>query len=143
MRDIGVGFFGMSKERAQSVALARALSLLWVVLLGAAAFLAAMAEKNAVDQALGIASITYGGILGIFLLGRFTNVPGGAALFGFLVGIGFAAFLKFSPFPGLGTIFWPWYVPAGATLTITTALLVAKLRPRTTSEPPREPLQAP
>jgi Na+/proline symporter len=123
VRDIAVGLFGLSKERAESVMLARLLSLLWVILLGAAAFLAAAAQKNAVDQALGIASITYGGVLGIFLLGRFTRVAGAPALVGFLVGTAVSAFLKFAPLLDIQTVYWPWLVPVGTTLTVVTALL--------------------
>ena len=108
-----------------------------------------MADQNAVNLALGIASITYGGVLGIFLLGRFTRARGAPVIAGFLAGTAFSTYLFF--FPPLAwahalwtwcapdaltfaaeafttpKIFWPWFVPAGAAVTVATALVLSRL----------------
>jgi len=127
VHDIGRGLFGIGKERAESVGLARVVSLLWAAALGAAAFLVSMADRNVVDLALGIASITYGGVLGIFLLSRFTRSSGKAAVAGFLCGTGFSAYLFFFPLPLVGKVFWPWLVPLGAAVTVLAAFLSRRL----------------
>jgi SSS family transporter len=146
VRDLAVGLFRLAPERAHSLALARFFSLVWVAALGGAAFLTAMAERNVVDLAMGIASITYGGVLGIFLLGRFTRIRGGPVAAGFLAGTGSAAYLFFFPplwgakalltllAPGCAVLFadpirgpklfWPWLVPVGTVLTVTTAVFL-------------------
>jgi hypothetical protein len=102
----------------------------WAAALGGAALLASRADRNAVDLALGIASITYGGVLGIFLLGRFTSVSGFPAVCGFLGGTAFSAFLYFGEIPGIGTVFWPWFVPAGALVTVAVAIALSLLAAR-------------
>lgn len=74
---------------------------------------------------LTIASITYGGLLGVFLLGtwnRSANQTG--ALAGFVVGIaGMIAIHRFTP------LAWTWYVVAGTVITFAVGSAVSLIFP--------------
>ena len=129
LQDVAVALFGFSRERARSVGPARLLSLAWALALGACAFLAP-ADKSVVDRVLEIAAVTYGGILGIFLLSRFTRLGSPPVLCGFFLGVGFSVLLAFVELPVVGKVFWPWYVPGGALVTIAGALLAGTRLPR-------------
>ncbi len=137
LQDVAVALFGLSRERARSVALARLLSLAWALALGACAFLSPT-DKSVVDRVLEIAAITYGGILGIFLLSRFARLSSAPVLIGFFLGVGFSACLAFVELPLAGKVFWPWYVPSGAFVTIAGAFAAAPCFPRrgTAARPP-------
>jgi Na+/proline symporter len=117
LQDVAVALFGLSRERARSVGLARILSLLWALALAACAFLTPT-DKSVVDRVLEIAGIAYGGILGIFLLSRFARLASAPILVGFFLGIAFSTYLAFFELPIVGKVFWPWYVPSGAFVTI-------------------------
>ncbi|MFQ5724599.1 MAG: transporter, partial [Terriglobia bacterium] len=77
------------------------------------------------EAGLTIASITYGALLGLFLLGRFvpTATPRGAAA-GMLVGLAVMLGVKF------GTpIAWTWYVLLGTTVTFLVGLAASRILP--------------
>jgi hypothetical protein len=83
-------------------------------------------NQSVVEIALGIASITYGGLLGIFLLGILSKRTGQkGAVIGFSVGI--AVMLSVSLIPILlgmnALVHWTWYVALGTTVTVGTGLL--------------------
>jgi Na+/proline symporter len=128
VRDLGVGLFGLDRKRAESVGLARFVSFWWVLALGGAAFLASLSDEYVIDLALGVAAVTYGGVLGIFLIGRFTRLAGAPVLAGFLAGTSCSACLYIWPVPGLGAVKWPWFVPVGATIVLIVAGLAAAAR---------------
>ncbi len=129
LQDVAVALFGLSRERARSVGLARVLSLFWALALAACAFLSPT-DRSVVDRVLEIASITYGGILGIFLLSRFARLPSAPVLVGFFLGVGATTYLWLFKVPCVGKVFWlfevppdgkvfwPWYVPVGAIVTV-------------------------
>ncbi|MDX1495566.1 MAG: hypothetical protein R3253_15975, partial [Longimicrobiales bacterium] len=72
----------------------------------------------AVEVALGIASLVYGGLLGAFALGVFTTRPGQrAVIIGIAVGIGTVTLLR-------DQMAWPWYVLVGSTVTFLTGVAV-------------------
>jgi SSS family solute:Na+ symporter len=73
------------------------------------------------EAGLTIASIAYGGLLGVFLLGILPRrIPEIAAVIGFCAGIGVEIYVK------LGTqIAFTWYVAIGTLVTFTTALLIS------------------
>ncbi len=101
-------------------------TLVWAALLigGAILFIPLSQGTSAVEVALGIASLVYGGLLGAFALGVFTERPGqGAAMIGVAVGIGTVTLLR-------NEMAWPWYVLVGSIVTFVTGSLVGLLRPR-------------
>lgn len=94
-------------------------TLLWAALLvgGAILFIPLSRGTSAVEVALGIASLVYGGLLGAFALGVFTTKPGQrAAMIGVAVGIGTVTIFR-------DAMAWPWYVLVGATVTFVTGVV--------------------
>jgi SSS family transporter len=95
-------------------------TLVWALLLivGAVIFIPLSRGTSAVEVALGIASLVYGGLLGAFALGVLTKRPGqGAVITGIAVGIGGVTLLR-------NTMAWPWYTLVGAALTFAVGSLV-------------------
>jgi solute:Na+ symporter, SSS family len=76
-----------------------------------------------VELALSIASYTYGGLLGLFLLGILPGrPPRSAVLTGFLAGIAATGcVILFTP------VAWTWYTTAGASATLLVTTLVSAL----------------
>jgi solute:Na+ symporter, SSS family len=95
-------------------------TLLWAALLifGAVAFIPLSRGTSAVEVALGIASLVYGGLLGAFALGVFTRRPGqGAVIAGMIVGIGSVTLMR-------DQMAWPWYALVGSTITFVVGSLL-------------------
>jgi len=99
---------------------ARYATVFWGVLLMGVALIAR--QWGSVLQAgLSIASIVYGALLGVFLLGLLTHRVGEkAAMCGMLVGLGLLLYIRFAT-----PIAFTWYVLIGAIATFVTALLVS------------------
>ncbi|MEX2263740.1 MAG: sodium:solute symporter [Bryobacteraceae bacterium] len=105
---------------------ARVATVAWgVVLLG----IGIMARKwgSVLEAGLAIASIPFGALLGVFLLGLLTrHVTETAAIAGLLAGLTTMVYVRF--FTGVA---WTWYVLIGATVTFTVGWLAATvLTPR-------------
>jgi SSS family transporter len=113
--------------------LGRIFSALWgLALIGAALFfhrLSSGGDTPVVVLALSIASITYGALLGTYVLGaRVTAARGrdvvGAVLLSVAVMLVVVFSAKIAAHEGfawlapVGQLAWPWYVPAGTALTI-------------------------
>jgi SSS family solute:Na+ symporter len=101
-------------------------SLVWAALLvgGAILFIPLSQGTSAVEVALGIASLVYGGLLGAFALGVLTKRPGElAAIIGIAAGIGFVTLIR-------DQIAWPWYVLVGSTITLLVGSAVGVVAPR-------------
>ena len=78
-------------------------------------------ERSALDQALSIASLFNGPVLGVFLLGSFLKrVRQTPALIGMLVSIALMFYIRFAT-----PIAWPWYVLIGSVTTFAVAFLVS------------------
>jgi Na+/proline symporter len=118
---------GARDDEARILRAGKAFTLVWAALLitGAILFIPLSRGTAAVEVALGIASLVYGGLLGAFMLGIFTKRPGqGAAICGIATGIGVVTLLR-------DQMAWPWYVLVGATITFVVGSaigLVAKTR---------------
>ena len=86
----------------------------------------AQAWGSVLEAGLTITSITFGAVLGIFLVGRVGWRLGGyQASIAMLVGIGVLLFVHIQ-----GTIAWTWYTLLGALVTITCAGLLSLLNGR-------------
>jgi len=104
----------------------KAFSLGWSLLLvaGAVAFIPLSRGTSAVEVALGIAAVVYGGLLGAFALGVSTTLPGQrAAVLGIAAGVAAVASLQ-------GSVSWLWYVPIGAVVTCGTGCVLGFTRTR-------------
>jgi Na+/proline symporter len=132
-------------DAAHLLRVGHVISLGWGLLLIVAAFgfhaMAATASTPAVVLALSIASVTYGALLGTYILaGRFAQVSGPDAIRAVVTTVVVMLLVLFAArlatLPGLGglapigRLAWPWYVPLGTALAIATGLLSAQVRRR-------------
>ena len=69
MMDIYIPFFGKNLDENRKLRISRMLTIIWAILLIFSAIIFRESSKAVVEIALSIASFTYGGLLGTFLLG--------------------------------------------------------------------------
>ena len=124
----------------------RLFTLLWGTVLVLGALLFRQREAPVVVVALSIASLTYGPLLGAFVLARFARVrerdvvaalPAASVLMAAVVFAGPLASWLGGPgmLVGVSRLAWPWYVPLGTALTVATGLGLS-LRPARAAGPP-------
>jgi SSS family transporter len=120
---------GRGSAEAGEVKVARFVTVAWgVVLLVIGTF--ARHWGTVLEAGLTIASIAYGGLLGVFLLGLMPRrVPQNAAIFGMVAGIGTEVYLK------LGTsVAFTWLAAVGTVVTFGSAWLASPLFERSSGE---------
>jgi len=125
MLDIYKPYFGKNSSEAKDLLLSRIVTLGWAVLLVCMAIFFIYSESTVlVETALGVASFTYGGLLGMFLLGVINKKAGQAdAIVGFVVGVITMIAVVLSKSVG-----WTWYTVIGSSITVLTGSLVAMIR---------------
>ncbi|HET7273854.1 MAG TPA: sodium:solute symporter [Longimicrobiaceae bacterium] len=110
----------------------RVFTLVWGAILVGGALLFTSKETPVVELGLAIASFTYGGLLGAFVLGILNKrAIQRDAIWAIGVGIAVMTFIVFS---GLG-IAWPWHVVIGTFVTFATGSLLAM-----SHAPPADPV---
>ncbi len=124
----------------QELKISRIVTLIWGGILTGSAILFAILQLNAgerptvVELGLGIASYTYGGLLGAFGLGILFKSPNSKdAMLGFFVGLTSLLFMVQGPIqnflPGDGlTIAWPLYTLFGSIIVISVGYLSSMIR---------------
>ncbi len=115
--DLWAPWAGASGDDRRILRAGRLFTLGWSALLvgGALVFLRVGQGTAAVEVALGVASLVYGGLLGAFALGIFSRrADAGSVAVGMLVGIGVITWLWVAHRSALA---WPWYVLVGSILT--------------------------
>lgn len=99
----------------------RFLTLAFGIIQIAVALFLMQQQRSALDQALSVASLFNGPVLGVFLVGSFlkrvTQTP---ALIGMLVSIALMFYIRFAT-----PIAWPWYVLIGSVTTFSVAYLAS------------------
>jgi Na+/proline symporter len=116
-------------ERSQ-LRLARGATIAWGLVLLAIATVARH-WGPVLEAGLTIASIAYGGLLGVFLLGLLPRrIPENAAIIGMVAGVAVVVFVRLDTH-----IAWTWYVAIGTIMTFITALAASVFL----KEPAREP----
>jgi len=97
------------------------LTLLWGVVQIGVALVAMRQNRSALDQALSVASLINGPVLGVFLVGTFLRrVSEPPALIGMLVSIVIMLYIRFwTP------LAWTWYVLIGSVITFLVAWLIS------------------
>ena len=119
----------------------RLFTLAWAAALVGGALLLRRREAPVVVVALSIASLTYGALLGTFLLARVRRVRQGDAVTALLLGSLLMAVVVFAgplaaTFGGplwlraLGRLAWPWYVPVGTVVTMVIGMVASTARAR-------------
>ena len=104
---------GKVTDEKQSILVARFATVGWGVILLAIAIAAAQVSKSVLDTGLKIASVPFGALLGVFLLGVLTKRPGqNAAIAGTIAGLGTVLYLNFYT-----PVAWSWYVLIGTCVT--------------------------
>jgi len=121
MMDLYKPYFGKSNDEKRELVVSRIFTIFWGVILSLVALLFIRVLQSVVEIALGIASITYGGLLGTFLLGVLFKKPDEkAAMWGFSAGIIAMLSLVVIPFLfGISPIVhWTWYTLIGCSVTL-------------------------
>lgn len=115
---------GRDDER-HLVRVSRAMTVVWGVVLAAVAFGARFLEDNVVNNALAIAGLVSGILLGLFLLGILTRRVGQIpAMVGVLAGIAAVLYAKF------GTpLAWPWFALVGSSTVFAVGLAASYIVP--------------
>lgn len=129
--DLYKPYWGKRNSQVKDLKASRIITILWgIVLTGSAFFFAVLQLRSTgvrpavVELGLGIASYTYGGLLGVFVLGMlFPKTDSIDALFGFFSGLTALLFLVKGPIqdllPGQGlNIAWPLYTVVGALIVV-------------------------
>ena len=121
----------------------RVFSLVWgLSLIGAALFFyyyASGTDTPVVVLALSIASITYGALLGTYILaGQFGSVRGPHTVAAVLVTVSVMLLVVFARriaqstgmawLEPIGQLAWPWYVPLGTVIAVVTGLVASRLQ---------------
>ena len=120
MMDMGVKRSG---DSAQPLGRSRRMTLLWGLVLGA---LALIPWGSVLVAGLTIASIPYGALLGVFLLGTWNKRANeSGALIGFVAGI--AAVILIARMTPLA---WTWYVLVGTVITYTVGAIASQFTSR-------------
>ncbi|MCC7156163.1 MAG: sodium:solute symporter [Bryobacterales bacterium] len=100
--------------------LARQATIAWGIILFAIGVLA-RGVPSVLEAGLGIASILYGALLGVFLLGMASRRAGEvSAMVGMVAGLAVNVYVKFAT-----TIAWTWYVLIGSAVTVAAALVAS------------------
>jgi Na+(H+)/acetate symporter ActP len=112
---------GKQMSEDQAIRIARYATVAWGGVLLAIAIGAAQVSKSVLDTGLKIASVPFGALLGVFLLGVLTTKPRqGAAIAGTIAGLGTVLYVCFAT-----PIAWSWYVLIGTTVTFGVGLLAS------------------
>lgn len=143
--DLYKPYFGRDNTPAKDLKISRIITFIWAFILTGSAFFFAVlqlqggARPAVVELGLGIASYTYGGLLGAFVLGRMFSKPSMKdAMIGFFVGLISLLFMVKGPvqdiLPGDGlAIAWPLYTLVGSIIVVTVGNISSWLHGRSTS----------
>jgi len=117
--DIYRPLFGKGKTEAQLLKTSRSVTLMWGAILIGVAIAFVGIKGTVVEVALGIASYTYGGLLGAFLLGiLFKRISQRDAIIGFI-----SALVVMTVVIQTVQIAWPLYTIVGSLTTILVGIL--------------------
>jgi SSS family solute:Na+ symporter len=123
MMDLYIPFFGKSNDEKKQLQISRIFTIIWTVLLTFSAFFFMASPRPVVEIALSIASFTYGGLLGTFLIGIFIKKASQEdALAGFVAGI----FIMITVI-SLKLVAWTWFTLLGVAAAFLTGKLLSSL----------------
>lgn len=106
--------FKKSVDEKKNLLISKSLTVFWAVMLIISAFIFMESSKAVVELALSIASFTYGGLLGTFLLGLSNKkIMQNHAIAGFISAIIIMSFIIF-----LKIVAWTWFILIGVCVTL-------------------------
>ena len=115
--------FHLNRDKSKDLKVSRMFTVMWAVLLVLSAIFFMNSPQTVVELALSIASFTYGGLLGTFMLGLFVKkATQEDALAGFTSGI-FVMITVIS----LNLVAWTWYTLVGVITTMAIGTLLTYL----------------
>ena len=126
---------GMEGDDAGTLRVGKFFTVVWAIMLigGALAFIPLSRGTAAVEVALGIASLVYGGLLGAFALALFVPLARQREAV-ISIATGMATVTAIWLF-GREYVAWPWYVFIGTVVTFGTGVLLVTLRAGYRSRP--------
>lgn len=124
-------YAGLTGERdpQRLLRVGRAASLVWALVLVAGAMLFRKQNTPVVQLALSVASLTYGCLLGMYVLAGSRRARQIDAIIAVAVGmtlmapVVLGAIIPHFPFHWLPGLAWPWYVPLGTAVTVTAGMV--------------------
>lgn len=123
MNDLYIPFFGKNLDDKKQLKISRTFTIFWAGMLVISAILFMESSRAVVEIALSIASFTYGGLLGTFLLGILNKkAKQEDALAGFVAGI----FIMISII-SLKLVAWTWFTFVGVLATLLIGSLLSRL----------------
>ncbi len=127
--DLYKPYFGKHTDSdAKDLKLSKLFSIMWTIILVGTAFIFIRSNQSVIVVALSIASVTYGGLLGTFLLGVLFKKPQQKdAIIGFSAGLAILVYVFF-----FTPIAWTWYTMIGSLTTIIVGLVSARFTQRQT-----------
>jgi SSS family transporter len=127
-------FFKPEADDRHYLRVSRGLTLAWGGVLIAIALYAQYLHESVLELALTIASVPYGSMLGIFLLGSLTKrATGRGTLLGAVLGLAALGLVILGNSLHVVAIAWTWYVAIGTTVTFVCGWIASVLR-RASSE---------
>lgn len=106
--------FQKTIDEQKNLLLSKLFTVFWAVMLIFSAFIFMESSKAVVEVALSIASFTYGGLLGIFLLGLSNNkIKQNNAIVGFISAIVIMSFIIV-----FKVVAWTWFIMIGVCVTL-------------------------
>jgi Na+/proline symporter len=109
---------GADDDEARVLRAGKLFTLVWAVLLigGAVLFIPLSEGTTAVEVALAIASMVYGGLLGAFVLAvRSSRADERSVILGMIAGIAVVTSIWLF---ARSSVAWPWFVPIGTAVTV-------------------------
>ena len=130
MHDLYIPFVGKNLDDKKQLRVSRMFTIFWAGMLVIAAIFFMETSRSVVEVALSIASFTYGGLLGTFMLGIVNKkAKQEDALAGFVAGI----FIMVSVI-SLKLVAWTWYTFVGVAATLLIGSLLNKLTEKIKTE---------
>lgn len=126
MMDLYIPYFGKKNDDKKQLSISRMFTIMWAILLVGSAIFFMESSQAVVEIALSIASFTYGGLLGTFLLGVLSKkAKQEDALAGFVAGI----FIMITVI-ALKLVAWTWFTLIGVSATILIGTFLSSLSAR-------------
>ena len=120
--DLYKPYFGKGNSDEKDLKMSKLFSIFWTIILAGTAFIFLRSNESVIEIALSIASVTYGGLLGTFLLGVLFKKPQQTdAIIGFTAGLLILVYIFF-----FTPIAWTWYTLIGSLTTIVVGLISAR-----------------
>ncbi len=121
-------FFRPDADQTHYLRASRVMTLVWGGVLILIAFIAGQLHESVLELALTVASVPYGSMLGIFLLGVLTRrASGRGTLVGAIVGLAVILLVVAGNATGKLNIAWTWYVAIGTLVTFATGWIASHL----------------